>query len=65
MFFILGAASWIFGLSRAVEVKERLIASIDWRMAFKYLSISLAFTAVAAGLQGAAQDHPLYTVTSI
>jgi hypothetical protein len=63
LFFILGAASWIFGLTRAVEVKERLIPSIDWRMAFKYLSISLAFTAVAAGLQGAAQDPPLYTVT--
>ena len=63
LFFILGAASWIFGLSRAVEVKERLIPSIDWRMAFKYLSISLAFTAVAAGLQGAAQDPPLSTVT--
>ena len=63
LFFILGAASWIFGLNRAVEVKERLIPSIDWRTAFKYLSISLAFTAVAAGLQGAAQDPPLYTVT--
>src|SRR5919199_1399116 len=63
LFFILGAASWIFGLTRAVEVKERLIPSIDWRMAFKYLSMSLAFTAVAAGLQGAAQDPPLYTVT--
>jgi hypothetical protein len=63
LFFILGAASWIFGLTRAVEVKERLIPSIDWRMAFKYLSITLAFTAVAAGLQGAAQDPPLYTVT--
>jgi hypothetical protein len=63
LFFILGAASWIFGLNRAVEVRERLIPSIDWRMAFKYLSISLAFTAVAVGLQGAAQDPPLYTVT--
>jgi hypothetical protein len=63
LFFILGAASWIFGLTRAVEVKERLIPSIDWRMGLKYLSISLAFTAVAAGLQGAAQDPPLYTVT--
>ena len=63
LFFILGAASWIFGLNRAVEVRERLIPSIDWKMAFKYLSISLAFTAVAVGLQGAAQDPPLYTVT--
>ena len=63
LFFLLGAASWIFGLTRAVEVKERLIPSIDWRMGLKYLSISLAFTAVAAGLQGAAQDPPLYTVT--